>query len=303
MMRILWSVLVVTFASEARAQEPAEAGPVESPEDRGAPVEGDGSRTLAAVLFLATGGVDPTIAENLTEVLVAAVASSGRYAIVGREQFGAAMGIGGEEETLRCAEDPVCLGRIGTLVGAEEIVLGSLGERAGRYIVNLSRLDVRRARLIHRVFRTMPASIDPVIDAVGEGAAELMQPPPGAAHISVNVDDAELFIDGDEVTPDPDGVLRGLEPGEHVLLVRAEGYGEAEQRFEVSRGEIAELTVNLTRSEVVRVVEGTPVHRRWWFWTIIGVVLVGGGAAAAAVVLTQDEPASPSPTLGTINFP
>jgi hypothetical protein len=142
-----------------------------------------------------------------------------------------------------------------------------------------------------------------VINAVGEGAAELMQPPPGAVHISVNVDVATLLVDGEEVTPDPDGVLRGLEPGEHVLVVQAEGYGEAEQSFEVSRGETTELSVNLTRSEVLRVIESTPVHRRWWFWTIIGVVVIGAGAAATAVVLTQDEADPATGTLGRISFP
>ena len=306
MMRVLSAAFVLTITTGAWAQAPEDEPQVAAPEGethQTAAAEGDDHRTLAAVLFLATGAVDPTLADNLTEVLVASVASEGRYTIVGREQFGAAMGIGGEEETLQCAEDPVCLGRIGTMIGAEEIILGSLGERAGRYIVNLSRLDVRRARLIHRVFRTTPASIEPVIAAVGDGAAELMQPPPGSAHITVNVDGALLLVDGEEVTPDPDGVLRGLEPGEHVLVVRADGYGEAEQAFDVSRGETVELAVNLNRSEVLRVVESNPVYRRWWFWTIIGVVVVGAGAAATAVVLTQDEATPPTGTLGTISFP
>lgn len=304
--------MVLALTSPALAQAPVdveegtsdteisvESREVDSPSTQ---LENEPSRTLVAVLFLATGDVDATLADNLTEVLVASVASQGLYTIVGREQFGTAMGIGGEE-TMRCAEDPVCLGRIGTLVGAEEIVIGTLGARASRYIVNLSRLDVSRARLVHRVFRTTPDDIGPVINAVGEGAVELMQPPPGAVRISVNVDEAILIVDDEEVSPDPDGVLRGLEPGDHVLVVRSEGYGEAEQHFAVSRGDTTELSVNLTRAEVLRVIESTPVHRRWWFWTIIGVVVVGAGAAATAVVLTQDDTESATGTLGTISFP
>lgn len=279
----------LSLASTARAET--------RPAADGEPGEG---RRLAAVLFLATGGVDATLADNLTEVLVAAVASSGRYTIVGREQFGQAMGIGGEEEALRCAEDPICLGRIGTLVGAEEIVLGSLGERAGRYLVNLSRLDVARARLVHRVFRTTAAELSPVIAEVGDAARELMEPPPAAARVTVNVDDATLVVDGEPATLDPDGVLRGLEPGEHLLVVSAEGYTSSEQRFTVARGETSELAVSLARPEV-RVVEQAPVYRRWWFWTILGVAVAGAGAAAAAVVLTRDQ--DDSGTLGTITFP
>jgi hypothetical protein len=297
---ICTGLVLFTAARLAAAQSPSDASAIAADADRGE--DDSGARTLVAVLFLATGGVDMRLADNLTEVLVASVASSGDFAIVGREQFGAAMGVGGEEETLRCAEDPICLGRVGAVMGAEEIVLGSLGERAERYIVNLTRIDVARGRLVHRVFRTTPAELSPLIQAVTEGARGLMAPPLGAVRITVNVDSAALVVDGVAVTPDPDGVLRGLEPGEHLLEVSAEGYGDAEQRFHVDRGETLDLSVTLTQAEVRLVEQETPWYRRWWFWTILGSV-VGGGATAAAIALTADQPEPARGTLGTIRFP
>lgn len=289
----------IAQVSESPEQPAEQTGDVASPME--APPE-TLERTLVAVLFLATGGVDAELADNLTEVLVASVASAGDFAIVGREQFSAAMGVGGEEQTLQCAEDPLCLGRIGAVVGAEEIVLGSLGERAGRYIINLSRINVSRGRIVHRVFRTTPAQLQPLIRAVNDGASELMEPPPGAVRITVNVEGAVLIVDEETVTLDPDGVLRGLEPGEHLLEVSAEGYGDAQQRFEVEREQTLDLSIVLTQSEVRIVERETPWYRRWWLWTIVGTVIVGG-AATTAIVLTRDTPETANGTLGTIQFP
>lgn len=272
-------------------------------EEAGAEAAGEEEpRVLVAVLFLATGPVDPELADNLTEVLVASVASAGRYAIVGREQFGAALGLGTEEQTMACAEDPVCLGRIATMVGAEEVVLGSLGHRAGRYLVNLSRIDVRAARAVHRVFRSVPDELGPLIAAVSEASGEIMRPPPGAARITVNVPEAEVLLDGEPVEPDPDGVYRGLEPGRHLLVVRADGYGEVRRQLEVERGVTADLAVSLSREEVRVVERAAPWYTRWWVWTLVGVAVAGAGAATAAVLLTE-EPDVAQGSLGTITSP
>ncbi len=306
-LNVLWLVAVSCLPVQAWAQDSEQV--TEPLPESETPSQPEPARTLVAVLFLATGEVDEGLAENLTEVLVASIASAGRFTIVGREQFGTAMGVGGEEETLRCAEDPVCLGRIGTLIGAEEVVLGALGERAGRYLVNLSRFDVRRARLVHRVFRATPHELGPLISMVGEGARELMRPPPGAVRITVNVSESELVLDGELVEGPPPRrgrgggprVVRGLEPGEHVLLVRAEGYDELEQAFQVERGETTELTLGLSRTPI-EVVEERPWYRRWWVWTILGVVVVGAGTATA-VALTSDDSESVTGTLGTHEVP
>ncbi len=262
--------------------------------------EEDVERTLVAVLFLATGPVDETLAENLTEVLLSTVAARGQYAIVGREQFSAAMGFGGEEQTMACAEDPVCLGRIGTLVGAEEVILGALGQRGGRYLVSLSRIDVRRAHAVHRIFRSTPAEVMPLIEAVRTSAEELMAPPPGSLRVTVNVEDAVIQVDGEVQEPDPDGIIRGLEPGTHELLVEAEGHAEVAREFNVERGVTAELAVSLSP---IGAAAPTPWYRRWWVWTIVGVAVAGAGAATTAVLLTQDDPPEVSGTLGAVTYP
>jgi hypothetical protein len=287
-------------SAEAEPVPLAEASPA-GPGDVGEVEPEQEARTLVAVLFLATGPVDPTLAENLTEVLVAAVASSGQFTIVGREQFGAALGFGGEEQTLECAEDPVCLGRIATMVGAEQVVLASLGQRAGRYLMNLSRIDVRQARALHRVFRATEDEVGALIRALREGAGELMRPPPGAARVSVNVEGAAVVIDGEALRPDPDGVIRGLDPGEHVVRVEAEGYEPVTQAFEVERGETMELAVSLARREVRP--EPRPWYTRWWVWTLVGVAVAGAGAATAAALLAPGAPGPASGSLGTVTSP
>ena len=74
-------------AEEGLGEEPLPEARPPTPEAADAD-ESEGDRTLVAVLFLATGPVELELADNLTEVLVATVASTGDFTIVGREQFG-----------------------------------------------------------------------------------------------------------------------------------------------------------------------------------------------------------------------
>ena len=287
---VCWLALPVP----ARAEQAEPDAPEQEP-------AGEDDRTLVAVLFLATGPVDAGLADNLTEVLVATVASAGSFTIVGREQFGAALGFGGEERTAECAEDPLCLGRIATVIGAEEVVVGSVGLRAGRYLVNLSRIDVGLARAVHRVFRATRAELGPLLAAVGEGARELMRPPPAALRVTVNVPEAVVTVDGEALEPDPDGVYRGLEPGRHLLVVSAEEHEEVAREVELERGVTTELAVGLSRVAEAVAVE-RPWHSRWWVWTLVGVALAGAGAATAAVLLTA-EPDRITGSLGRVEVP
>lgn len=102
------------------------------------------------------------------------------------------------------------------------------------------------------------------------------------ARVSLSVDreDADVFVDGELVGRTPlDGPLR-LATGEHVVEVRLDGFQTFRERVAVHGGQDIDLTVEL--DEVRR-----PWYRRWWPWTVLGVV-VTGTAVGLAVGLTAE---------------
>ena len=72
--------------------------------------------TRLAVLLLATGELDQELADNLTEVLIASVASHTEAQIVGKAEFQAILDRQ-DEASQACIESPTCLGRIGVQPG------------------------------------------------------------------------------------------------------------------------------------------------------------------------------------------
>lgn len=92
---------------------------------------------------------------------------------------------------------------------------------------------------------------------------------------------ASVFVDGKPAGSVPLEV--SLPSGSHVVIVRREGYDEAESRTEVVPGERRSVTVDLAKK--------SGLTSKWWFWTGIGVVVVSGVAVTAAL-LTEKSPSS-----------
>lgn len=101
----------------------------------------------------------------------------------------------------------------------------------------------------------------------------------GVLEVSSPVAGAIVFMDGKRVGTVP--VQTALPAGEHRVLVRHEGYEEAETSAVVRAGKSSRLDVPLDRPP--------GITSRWWFWTGVGVVVVGGVALTAAL-LTERSP-------------
>ncbi len=94
-----------------------------------------------------------------------------------------------------------------------------------------------------------------------------------------------------------------LDPGDHVLEVRADGHQPHTRRFTVARGSELSLKIDLAPEfEPVAAIPRAPatargrprdepgsVFEHWWFWTALGVAAVGGAAAVWAVT-REPEP-------------
>lgn len=128
----------------------------------------------------------------------------------------------------------------------------------------------------------------------------------GTLELSLSPPDAAALVDDQAHGP---GRLL-LDPGEHRLLVQADGYRSDARTFKLGLERPLVLHIELTRAvESIaaappRVPRAAPpddvrqgaqrssstIFERWWFWTAVGVVAVGGVATALALTL-DSEPA------------
>jgi hypothetical protein len=128
-------------------------------------------------------------------------------------------------------------------------------------------------------------------------------------HVRVEVEPAgaELLLDGHPV----EGDELTLDPGDYVLVARAQGRHDGEARFTVQGGETSTVTLHLpvdlgvrgapesrapaaplartaTRDEPSAERSGS-VFTRWWFWTAAGLV-IAGGVTAAVIASSGSKP-------------
>ncbi len=101
---------------------------------------------------------------------------------------------------------------------------------------------------------------------------------------------ARVLLDGADVGQPP--VERPLRAGEHRVVVRQEGFDDAERSVVVVTGKRAELEVTLTQKPAF--------YTRGWFWGAVGAV--AAGSVAAIVIANTSRPVEEG-TLGQVRGP
>ena len=227
-----------------------------------------------AVLILAAGDKDADLADNVTEMVIAAVARQrSGVEVAGKEEFRARLGQMTDQRAQACLEEIACVGRTAVSLGVRRIVTGSVGTRGRQFLFSLNLHDVEAGRVENRVFRLIEGSQDDLIKAIENGCGELFKPKvePGRIQVHTLPVGARVSIDNAYlgVTPLISGTLL---PGPHKVRV------EAEQRFpwvstvEVRSGQ--DLGINLTEANL-------PARRRW-----PGGVAYGTGVLALTAAAT-----------------
>jgi hypothetical protein len=231
-------VLATSLATLARAQE-------------GSSSAVPAARGRVAVVLLPRGAASPEIADSLTELLIAAVASRGDVEIVGKEEFQAALGRD-DAGTLACIESDACLGRMGRELRVEELVAGTLHtstDAPDAYRFELYRLDVASGSARGRIAREVEGGLSALLSALNGSVAELYveRVEPGAIVIDARPDEAALSLDDSPLERAPDGSHRRafLVPGEHVLTGRAPGHVPLLRHVTVEPGTTLMLSVEL----------------------------------------------------------
>lgn len=239
-----------------------------------------------AVLVLGATEKDAELADNVTEMVIAAVARRGGVEVAGKEEFRARLGVASEQRAQLCLDDISCVGRTAVSLGVRRIVVGNVGHRGRQqYLFSLNLNDVEAGKVENRVFRLVEGGLDDLIKAVEAGCQELFRPKvePGRIQVASMPVGARVSIDNAYlgVTPLISGSLL---PGAHKVRVEADGRFPWTSTVEVRSGQ--DLGINLTEANLAR-------RRRWPVAAAYGTAGLGLACFAAGGflgVLSQINP-------------
>ncbi len=173
-------------------------------------------------------------------------------------------------------------------------------------LVLTSNVPGARVRLREKTLGTIPLSGPmrvnagkAVLEVTAEGyltfSREVVLPPGGSTTLEANltartqtgvlavrspVPDVLVFVDGSPFGKAP--IEHDFAVGAHRVLVRRDGYREAERAVSLARNERKEVT--LTPEYI------TPITSKWWFWTGVVGVVAAGVVTTVVVVRTEKSP-------------
>ena len=203
-------------------------------------------------------GAEPSydeLADQCTEVLVAAVSRREDAEIVGKEEFLARLSLRNRRQVEQCLQEKTCLARAETVLGLATMIFGYLGGEKDTYRLHLLRVSAEGEvdSQVKREFaggtEGLLSGIAPLLDQlylVEEASMKVKSSPPGA----------QVYLDDRPVGTTP-LLLPRVAVGTHKLRLEAAGYETHSQAVQVE--EVAlEVKVAL-KKKVSRV---PPAHKK-----------------------------------------
>jgi hypothetical protein len=262
--------LCLLVCASAHAQEPVPEPSLDPPRPR------------VAVLLLATGELDPTVADELNELLIGGVAARGGVTILGREELEAQIAQS-SSALIECIGSMACMGRLGVELGVAEVIAGTLAQRDGTWVFNLNRVDVRSGEIVGRAFREVEGDLGAVADALSESLPLLYTPTVRRGTIVIDCDTAGMVsIDGVEVGAiEGETLRREVDAGRHEVRVTARERLPWRRTIEVAGGAEVHLEAQLPPATTTEV---NPL-----VWVGLGVMVGAFAIALPLGVASQSE--------------
>jgi len=142
-----------------------------------------------AVMSLEPGeGVPEKTAAAITEAVVAEVRRQPQLQVVTPAEISTLLGFERQKQLLGCHEDSSCMAEIGSALGVDRLLMGSLAKLGQSWLVHLKLIDAAKGSAVAQSDRRLKdKSIDDVLDALPPMVVELFgqappaPPPPPAA--------------------------------------------------------------------------------------------------------------------------
>jgi TolB-like protein len=157
----LWSVLVLVGAAA------------------GVTTPSPGARRKLAVLDVRALGAEKAAADLLSEVAVTEASRFRKLETISESDVIALLGAARQRQILGCKDDAACVAEIGGALGADYMLVGSLGRLGNTFRLDLKLMDGHQARVLARFGETIEGKEEGLIASAQRGVRELLQPVAG----------------------------------------------------------------------------------------------------------------------------
>lgn len=185
----------------------------------------------------------------------------------------------------QCAGDAACVARVGSAIGASEVLLVGVAE-FGDVILTLQRVDVQSQAVVTRVAEALEPGARPSDDVI-DGYVRRVLPASdfrryGMLRVATDLAGAAVEVAGTRRGTTPIAPMRVSAPAAYEILVSKAGYQDFRASVQVPPDGQVVVRANLVARQSTR-----PWYGRWWVWALAGAAVAGG--VTAAVVYTRSD--------------
>ncbi|HEY8210035.1 MAG TPA: hypothetical protein VIG99_21265 [Myxococcaceae bacterium] len=141
-----------------------------------------------AVMTMDAGeGITDKTAAAVTEAVIAEVRRQPNLQVVTPQEIATLLGFERQKQLLGCHEDTSCMAEIGSALGVDRLLMGSLAKLGASWLVHLKLIDASKGSAVGQSDRRLKdKNIDDVLDSLPPMVAELFgrAPPPAAAVVA-----------------------------------------------------------------------------------------------------------------------
>ena len=233
-----------------------------------------------AVFDLDAAGVKESVAKNLTQLLATQLKQIDGASVIGRDDIAAMIELEAEKAALGCEDNTECLAELGDALGVDHLVVGSVGQVAGSYVISLRLVATKDVKVETRVTETFAGSEAILLDAIahaGKALLGLLVSEPGAILVTAAAEGAEVTIDGQLRGALPLRPITGLSPGRHEVRVTHADFFPFRSDVYIASGQTLSFWAELQKRP-------PEFYETWTFWTAMGGVGIATVATAGAIV-------------------
>jgi TolB-like protein len=134
------------------------------------------ARKKLVVLDVRAIGVEKESADILSEVALTEAVRFRSLQVIGQSDVGALLGLERQKQLLGCREDSACMTELGGALGADLILIGSLGQLGKAMRLDVSLVDPQKAQVIDRFGESIEGQKDLLIAGMQRGVRALLAP-------------------------------------------------------------------------------------------------------------------------------